>query len=137
MKEISSSQSKPKFLIDENVRIELLRFLKKEGYDVKSPTKRAVDTKVAFISKREKRILVTNDSDFTDPELYSQDELFAVVWLRIPQSESSKLNVSFKRLLLEYKENYKGKLFLLKEDSWEEYSLGITVSVLKNISPKP
>lgn len=129
MKEISSSQSKPKFLIDENVRIELLRFLKKEGYDVKSPTKRVADTKIALTSKREKRILVTNDSDFTDPELYSQDEIFAVVWLQIPQSESSKLNVSFQRLLSEYKGNYKGKLFLLKEDSWEEYSLGITVNI--------
>lgn len=121
--------SRPKFFIDENVRIELFRFLKRENYDVRLVSKGMADTEVAFISKTERRILVTNDSDFTNLELYTSHDLFAVIWLRIAQSEGDQLTLSFQKLLKEYKQEFAGKLFVLSKDSWEVYDLGITIEL--------
>lgn len=87
------------------------------------------DQKVASICKKENLVLVTNDSDFTDPELYTRDDLFSLVWLHISQSESHKIIVSFKKLLSEYKKDYEGRIFILTQDSWDVYNLGITVEL--------
>lgn len=122
MKKTSSFPSRLKFLIDENVRIELSLFLKREGYNVKTIPKGSSDTQVAFLSKSEKRILVTNDVDFTDPELYSSKNLYALIWLRIPQAEKEMLISSFHKLISEQQRNYSGKLICLQSDSWDVYS---------------
>ena len=82
------------------------------------------DSRSAEISKSEKRVLITNDSDFSDLELYTQDSLFAVIWLRVPQSDKNGLLMSFHKLLSECKENFEGKLFMVEVDSWEMYPLG-------------
>ncbi len=111
-------------MLDENVRIELFHFLKRENYDVKLTPKGTTDIDVALLSKKEKRILVTNDSDFTNLELYTSYDLFAVIWLRISQSESDQLPVSLQKLLKEYKKEFAGKLFILLRDSWEVHDLG-------------
>lgn len=114
-----SSTPSHKFLLDENVRIELFRFLKRKGIDVRLPPKSAPDSKVALISNREKRVLVTNDEGFTH---YTRDEIFAVIWLRIPQNDSMSLINSFEKLLKGYKD-FSGKLVVLKSGSWEEFPL--------------
>ena len=60
---MSLSASKLRFLIDENVRIDFCRFLKKNLFSVKLVTKGISDSKVAEISKSEKRILCCTYSD--------------------------------------------------------------------------
>ena|SRR3989338_638864 len=82
--------SQPKFLLDENVKKELLRFLNSEGYDV----------------------------DFTDTFLYPKDKIFSVVWLRIPQDKPKALLESFSILLKDKSkpEDFEGFLIELRED---------------------
>lgn len=58
---MQSSVRTRKFLLDENVRIELYRFLKRKGNDVKILGKSVSDEQLAAVSKKEQRILVTND----------------------------------------------------------------------------
>ena len=108
-----------KFLLDENVRIELYRFLKQHQFDVKVALKSAPDSQHALISKKQSRILVTNDEDFTQ---YTTDEIFSVVWLRISQSDPRSLITSFEKLLKELK-TFKGKLIILTAKGWEEFPL--------------
>ncbi len=108
-----------KFLLDENVRIELLRHLKVKGYDVKFMPKSTPDSRLANLSKREKLIIVTNDEDFTD---YSKDKVFCVVWLRIPQSDPQTLISSFVKLLSEFT-SFEGKLIVLEPNNWEDFPL--------------
>ena len=125
MRKTSSFPSQTiKFLIDENVRRELSSFLKREGYDVTLVPKGTTDSRIAKISKSEKRVLITNDGDFADLELYTQDLLFAVIWLRVPQSDKNGLLKSFHTSLREYKDKYEGKLFMVEVDSWEMYPFG-------------
>ncbi len=117
---MSLSTPKLKFLLDENVRIELFKFLQASSIDVKLSPKSASDSFLANISKREKRILVTNDSDFL---LYPRSKLFAVVWLRIPQSDAQGLINSFSGLL-SAKISWQGKLVILTLEGRKIKKLG-------------
>ena len=110
-----------KFLLDENVKKELLKFLKSEGYDAAFKPKGLSNGKLAEFSKSEQRILVTNDEDFTEPFLFPKEKLFSVVWLTIPQDKPEVLLKSFSKLLKEKTkpEDFKGLLIILKENDFE------------------
>ena len=103
-----------KFLLDENVRIELFDLLKENSFDVKR-VRGISDAEVADISKKEARILVTNDSDFSDIELYS-NAVFSVVLLRVPQSDPDALLDSFSKFIVKGKiKDFEGKFIELTE----------------------
>lgn len=116
---MSSSIPRPKFLLDENVRVELVKFLKSQGFDVKLAPKAAPDLLLASLSKKEKRILVTNDEDFVE---YTDNMVFSIVWLRIPQNDPKKLIASFQKLLSEFN-NFRGKLIVLETGRWQDFPL--------------
>ena len=81
MSSLTSKDKELKFLLDENVKKELLQFLKKD-FDVIFKPKRLSDDKLSEFSKSEQRVFVTNDEDFSE---FTKEEIFSVVWLRIPQ----------------------------------------------------
>jgi len=116
---MQSSTPIPKFLLDENVRIELFKFLKKSNVDAKLAPKSASDRKLASISSSENRILITNDEDFTQ---YSKEEIYSAIWLRIPQKDSKKLLTVFSKLIKTFR-NFEGKLIMLGPAGWEEIPL--------------
>jgi|SRR3989344_3677822 len=103
-----------KFLLDENVNISLFKYLKSVNLDVKQAPKSSSDSKLAEISKVENRILVTNDQDFSQ---YTQDQIYSVIWLKIPQSEVTNCIDSFKKLLTECT-SFTGNLITLKTNEW-------------------
>src|SRR3989344_3349133 len=92
---MSLSTPSLKFLLDENVHVGLYKFLRKKSIDIVLVPKAISDEQVALISKKDKRILITKDEDFTE---YSQDAIFGVIWLRIPQSDLKVLLSSFEKL---------------------------------------
>ena len=107
------------FWSDENVKKELLQFLKKD-FDVIFKPKRLDNGKLAEFSKSEQRIFVTNDWDFTNESSYNKETIFSIVWLRISQSKPETLLKEFSKLLKEIKpEEFKGKLITLYEDRFE------------------
>ena len=115
----TSKDKELKFLLDENVKKELLQFLKKD-FDVIFKPKKLSNGKLAEYSKSEQRIFVTNDWDFTDKFLYTKDKIFSIVLLRIPQDKPESLLKSFSKLLKEIKpENFEGNLITLYEDRSE------------------
>lgn len=114
-----------KFLLDENVRIELYRFLTQKKFNVKITTKSASDSQLVSISKKQRRILITNDEDFTQ---YPENEIFSVVWLKIAQYDAESLITSFEKLLKELKV-FKGKIILLTPKGWEELSAGKEIKI--------
>lgn len=72
-----------------------------------------------FVQKNITLILVTNDSDFSKA---TKDEVYSVIWLRIPQRSSDQLLASFKKLIAECKD-YHSKLILLSIDVWKAFPL--------------
>src|SRR3989338_5273333 len=92
-------EKKLKFLLDENVRKELLVFLKQQGLDAVFKPKMLSDGTLAEFSKSEQRILVTNDKHFADSSKFPSEKVFSVVWLRVPQDKPESLLASFNILL--------------------------------------
>ncbi|MCL4353049.1 DUF5615 family PIN-like protein [Patescibacteria group bacterium] len=116
---MSSSTHKPQFLLDENVRKELFTFLKEMGIPVRVAPKGASDETLAKISYKEKCVIITNDADFSE---YSENAIFAVVWLRIPQSDPQSLLKMFAQLLKKCGV-FKGKLIILERNTWKDWPL--------------
>ena len=114
----STSRSELKFLLDENVKGRVGKFLKSQGFDAISAPKRFSDNKLAYISKSEGRILVTNDSDFTNPAEFSKEKVFSVVLLEIPQDNPEAFSPAFSRLLKSKSkpEDFEGNLIELTEN---------------------
>ena len=114
---LSAFPLKTKFLFDENVDKRLEKFLKHEGVDITSKPKGLSNGKLASLSKSEKRVFVTNDSEFIKS---SKEEIFSVVWLRVPQRKIESSKKAFLKLLKEAKpEDFEGKLFTLYENKIE------------------
>ena len=113
----NSASLSVKFLRDENVKLRLEKFLKKQGFDIISKPKGLTNGKLASFSKSEKRVLITNDEDFASSEHFSKEKIFSVVWLRIPQDKPERLLGSFLKLLEEIKPvDFEGNLITLYED---------------------
>lgn len=108
-----------KFLLDENVKAILSRFLKSEGFDVKLAPRTASDLKLASLSKEEQRILVSNDEDF---QWYSDKEIYSVILLRVPQNDNESLIKSFNKLLSEFS-NFAGRIVVVDNKGWKDYRL--------------
>ncbi len=122
---MSSSIPKARFLLDENVRRELLPFLQKMGVSVSIASKGASDETLAQISLKEKRVIVTNDEDFSE---YPKNTVYSVVWLRIPQNDPQSLLAMF-NLLLKECDNFKGKLIVLEKNTWKDWPLFVAQSI--------
>lgn len=116
---MSSSIPNPKFLLDENVKRVLFKLLVSKGFNVKIPPRSAKDTVVAKISKQEKRILVTNDSDF---QWYDKNQIYSVILLNIPQGDSRSLVSSFEKLVREFNK-FRGRIVLLEKTRWQDFPL--------------
>ncbi|MBS3088840.1 DUF5615 family PIN-like protein [Candidatus Pacearchaeota archaeon] len=116
----SEQLSKPKFLFDENVDRRLEIFLKQQGLDIIRKSKQLSNGKLSEFSKSEKRIFVTNDSDFTDRLSYNEETIFSIVWLRISQRRIESSKQAFLKLVNETKpEDFEGNLITLYEDRFE------------------
>ena len=117
----SASPSSLKFLLDENVKLRLLSFLKAKGFDAIKAAKRSLDEKLALLSKLEQRIFVTGDSDFADSEQYPKERIFSVIWLRVPQDKPELLLKSFSNLLSKVlePEDFEGNLITLYEEGFK------------------
>lgn len=120
MLSLVSPMNELRLLLDENIKKELLRLLKSEGYDVIKAPKGYANGELGKISKSEQRILVTNDRHFTDSSVFPKEKIFSVVWLKIPQDKLESLLKAFSKLLKETKpEDFEGKLIILKEEEFE------------------
>ena len=118
---LSSTSLLIKFLSDENVDERLTRFLKEQGIDIISKPKGISNGKLAEFSKSELRVLVTNDEDFFE---FSKDEIFSIIWLKIPQRKIESSKNAFITLLNEIKaEDFEGNLIKLYEERFEISSL--------------
>ena len=108
---------KLRFLLDENVKKVLLKFLESKGYDVNFRAKGLSNGKLALFSKSEKKVFVTNDEDFVNPFLYPKDKIFSIIWLRVPQDKPEALLESFSKLLKDKSkpEDFEGFLIELYE----------------------
>ena len=78
-----------KFLIDENIPTKLLTALSELGHDAVRVTLASSDAEIAEKAKKEGRVLVTLDKDFTNTFLYPPNQLDIIhVQIHPPYKES-------------------------------------------------
>jgi predicted nuclease of predicted toxin-antitoxin system len=106
--------SNSRFLLDENIPIEVKEFLEFKGFSVKYSPKGVVNGKVALLAKEGKLVLLTRDTDFLNADLFPPKEFSGVVVFRIHPPRPEKL-VEATTLLLERIKDFKGKLFIVGE----------------------
>lgn len=108
-----SSSTLIRFLLDENVRIELATLLSEREINFAVAKKASGDKTLASISLAEKRIVVTNDIDFAK---MCKGDVFGVVWLRIPQNDPELLLEKFGQMLDETSMRYADSLVILERN---------------------
>jgi hypothetical protein len=93
---------------------------KQQKIDAKRLAKGSTDAAVAAVSRKERRVVVTNDEDFAG--LPSRG-VYGVIWLRIPQSDAPGLLDALERLLAECRK-WKGCCIELSLAGWRSSPLG-------------
>lgn len=123
-----SSSTPIRFLLDENVRIELATLLSEREIDFVVAKKASGDKTLASISVAEKRIVVTNDIDFSKMR---KGDVFCVVWLRLPQNDPELLLKKFGQMLDDNSVRYADSLITLGRDKRRVSSLGTGIPLGK------
>ena len=113
-----SNSPNPRFLLDENIRTEVEKFLKSKGFPAEYLPKGTMNREVALLAKEKKSVLLTRDSDFSNTVLFPPKEFFGIVVFRIHPPTAKKLVEALSSLLREVKE-FKGKLFIVGEEGFE------------------
>lgn len=107
-----------RFLSDENLRWDVVKFLKTRGHDIKTSPPRASDKVVINLAKKEKRILLTNDTDFSVSLQFPPWEYWGILIFRIHPPRFEKYKKAIENFIALYDARFvKGKTFIIEEDS--------------------
>ncbi len=82
-----------KFKIDENFPVEVANLLTEQGYDAMTVSQEnlvgASDSDISIVCQKEKRALVTLDTDFADIRTYPPEDLSGLIILRLTRQDKS------------------------------------------------
>jgi len=109
-----------KFKVDENLPVEVVKLLEDNGHDAVTVLEQNLggepDSHIAEICQKEKRALVTLDTDFSDIRTYSPDEFFGLIILRLKrQDKPHVLSVVSRLINILLKEPVKQRLWIVEE----------------------
>lgn len=94
---------KPKFLIDQNISLKTVLFLKQLGFDVKSlgdlGLKGKSDQEIVNISKTEDRIIITFDKDFGEIYYFSERGKITAIVLYLDNQIPDNVNDVLQKFL--------------------------------------
>ncbi len=113
-----------RFLIDENVDVRLIGFLKKLGHEARRVPPGTKNGAVMRLATQEKRVLVTRDDDFTDGLKYPPSKSSGIIHLDIHPPRLKMIGPSVKFFLAAMTaERMAGKLFILGDSGgYEEFA---------------
>ncbi|MGB9871945.1 MAG: DUF5615 family PIN-like protein [Anaerolineae bacterium] len=111
----------PCFKVDENLPVEVAEYLQQAGYDARTVWEEGVsgvsDAVIADICLREKRVLLTLDTDFADIRRYPPEDYPGLVVLRLRRQEKPYVLRVVSRLLPMFRvEPVKGRLWVVEEE---------------------
>ena len=108
-----------RFLIDENVRLEIETFLVKAGHDVRRVAPGSENGEIIQLAFTEKRVLVTHDLHFANILIYPPERYCGIIRIRIDPPLASKVLPALQKLLEKVApEKFNKKLYVLEEDGF-------------------
>ena len=88
-----------RFLIDEDVDVRVIRILKQLGHNARRVPSGTINGAVLRLAHKERRILITRDSDFTNIALYPPHRHSGIIHLSIHPPWLEKIAPALTRLL--------------------------------------
>lgn len=108
------------FLLDENVDVRIASFLTKLGFSTTICPPSIKNGEVIKLAKKESRILLTNDKDFLNTDLYYPSQTAGIIVFRIHPPSLSNLTSALGKILDNVKpEEFSGKLYIVRQDAVE------------------
>lgn len=109
-----------KFLIDENVCLEVSEYLRAEGHDVKRVPSGAKNGEVIKLALADKRVLVTSDGHFSNILMYPPHKHCGIIRFKIHPPAPAKELRAITKLLLRFSSStgFDKRLFVLEEDDF-------------------
>jgi len=109
------------FKIDENLPVEVSQLLKDVGHNTATVPGQNLtgtsDANLADVCHKEKRILITLDSDFADIRKYPPDKFSGIIVMRMKRQDKQHVLKIFKQVIsLFTKETLKQHLWIVEED---------------------
>jgi predicted nuclease of predicted toxin-antitoxin system len=110
-----------RFKIDENLPIDIAEWLRQEGHDAATVLEQQLggeaDVGIALLCQREKRALVTFDTDFADIRAYPPDQYSGLIVLRLRRQDKPHVLGLLPRLTqVLSKEPLEGHLWIVEEE---------------------
>lgn len=109
---------KPRLLLDENVGIQVAKFLKRDGYDVASILEESpgiADEVVLDRALAENRVVVTLDKDFGTLIFLHSQKHAGVILLRLEDETPKNIFRILNKVLTEYISKLTGKFITVSE----------------------
>lgn len=108
------------FVVDENVPIELISWLKRRGHNTFSIPKGTSDEKVALITKERRFILLTQNRHFTNTLRFPPQDFPGIIRIKIHPSYIEDIIPSLENLfkIFSKQEDFRGKLVILEKDGF-------------------
>lgn len=106
-----------KFIIDENVHLDVYNYLHNKGFDVVSVSLNSpsiTDKEVLYRARRQQRIIITADKDFGDLIYHGRIPHCGVILFRL-RSELPAIKIDRLEELLSKKSNIAGKFIVVTE----------------------
>ncbi len=109
-----------RFLLDEDVHIKLMGWLQKAGHDVVRVPSGFKNGQVIALARKEGRVLITRDKDFSNRLLYPPAKSPGVIILNIHPPQLEQLIAALTLLLAELSqaESFSEKLVVLEEQGY-------------------
>ncbi len=91
-----------KILCDENVSPKIVKFLREKGIDVLDVKEKGwygkEDEKLLEIALKEKRFVLTHDSDFGMLSVYKRKKIYGIIYIRVKNLKPTNIINVFERL---------------------------------------
>lgn len=110
-----------KFKIDENLPVEIADLLRERNFQADTVNEEKLsgedDSVISIVCKKENRILITLDLDFSDIRSYPPSEYPGFIVLRLKSQDKESIMNLFKRFIhFIQEENIQNKLCILEEN---------------------
>ncbi len=109
------------FKVDENLPVEIAALLRKTGYDATTVSEQGLigtsDTNLAAVCRKEKRIILTLDTDFADIRHYPPDRFCGIIVMRLNRQDKPHVLEVLQRVIRLFpKEPIEQHLWVVEED---------------------
>ena len=108
-----------RFIVDENIPRKVPKALIAKGFDVLIAPRKSEDIEIGKIAQRERRIILSQDKDFTNSVIFPPKNFHGIIRIRIHPPIASDILNALENLFFQCSpEDLEGELILVERDGF-------------------